>query len=269
MSVNFDVKAARNTEYGFFPDELEVLPELNGRHELPDIQWIVDSIIRHGQLQPVTIRQTAKKPVLVAGFSRWRAVAKINKEHLTERPLRLRCSYTALTEKQAFMANVEENRVRNATTPIDDAYNIQRMVNVYGMTEKEVAETYRVSVAWVKGRLQLIELTPEAEKAYREGRIAGPAAKEIAKLSRDMQKKIVAESKDKKITKSDVSAISGKPAASATANNKKIEKLAGSLFKSMSKDDIQTLSDDAYECISVDRKTLLALYQLLYPTPKN
>jgi hypothetical protein len=57
---------------------LVVDPKMNGRYELPDIGWIVDSILRHGQLQPVTIRRTASKPVLVAGFSRWHPHRLVN-----------------------------------------------------------------------------------------------------------------------------------------------------------------------------------------------
>jgi ParB/RepB/Spo0J family partition protein len=212
MAVEFEVKGTRTSEYLFLPEQLDVDPAMNGRHDLPDIGWIVDSILRHGQLQPVTIRRTAGKPVLVAGFSRWRAISKINKDKLTEKPLSLRCSYTQLTEKQAFLANIEENRVRNATTPMDDAYNLQRLVNVYQMTEQECADAYRASVSWVKSRLTLIEATPEVEKQIRKGTIKGPAAKAVAKLSKEHQKKLaeVAE-KTGKVTKADIERETGKP----------------------------------------------------------
>jgi ParB/RepB/Spo0J family partition protein len=212
MAVDFDVKGTRTSEYRFLPESIEIDPAMNGRHELPDIQWIVDSILRHGQLQPVTIRRTAGKPVLVAGFSRWRAVSEINKNKLTEKPIELRCSYTALNEKQAFLANIEENRVRNATTPMDDAYNIQRLINVYQMTESEVAESYRASASWVKGRLTLIEATPEVEKQIRKGTIKGPAAKAIAKLSKDHQKNLAAVAEKKgKVTAADIQKEVGTP----------------------------------------------------------
>lgn len=202
MAVEFDVQGTRTSEYLFAPEDIEVHADMNGRHELPPIEELVDSILTHGQLQPVTIRRMAGKPVLVAGFSRWRAVTHINKKGLSPKTLRLRCSYTALTEKQAFLANIEENRVRNATTPMDDAYNIQRLINVHQMTEEEAATTYRVSGSWIKGRLSLLELTPEAESAVRSGRVAPSAAVAIAKLSREHQKAAVA--KEGKVTMADV-----------------------------------------------------------------
>jgi len=212
MAVEFDVAMSRTSEYRFLPENVEVHPEQNGRHELPNIDWIVDSILTHGQLQPVTIRRTAGKPVLVAGFSRWRAVTEINKRKLSPKPIELRCSYTQLTEQQAFLANIEENRVRNATTPMDDAYNIQRLINVYQMTEQQCCDAYRASLAWVKGRLQLIEAVPELEAEIRAGTVPGTAAKEIAKLSGEHQKNLAKVAKaNGKVTKEDIRKEVGKP----------------------------------------------------------
>lgn len=52
MAVEFDVKGTRTSEYLFAPEDIEAIAELNGRHELPDVAWIIDSILKHGQLQP-------------------------------------------------------------------------------------------------------------------------------------------------------------------------------------------------------------------------
>jgi ParB family chromosome partitioning protein len=232
MAVEFEVKGSRTSEYRFLPEQLDVQPEMNGRHDLPDIQWIVDSIIKHGQLQPVTIRRTAGRPVLVAGFSRWRAVSKINKDKLLPKPLELRCSYTQLTEKQAFLANIEENRVRNATTPMDDAYNLQRLINVYQMTEQEAADSYRASVAWVKGRLALIEATPEVEKEIRKGTIKGPAAKAVAKLSKEHQTNLAKVASEKgKLTPADIQKETGKTDPKPTTKSTDVLDLADNLAR--------------------------------------
>lgn len=213
MAVEFEVKGSRTSEYRFLPEQIEVDPNLNGRHEVPDIQWIIDSILQHGQLQPVTIRRTAGRPVLVAGFSRWRAVSEINKNKLTAKPLELRCAYTALNEKQAFLANIEENRVRNATTPMDDAYNLQRLINVYQMSEQEAADSFRTSLAWVKGRLKLIEATPEVERAIRSGKIRGTAAQAVAKLAKEHQRNLAKVAEEKgKVTAADIRKETGSPA---------------------------------------------------------
>jgi ParB/RepB/Spo0J family partition protein len=196
MAVEFEVTGSRTSEYRFLPENLEIHPELNG------------------QLQPVTIRRSDKKPVLVAGFSRWRAVSEINKRKLTEKPIELRCSYTQLNDRQAFLANIEENRMRNSTTPMDDAYNLQRLINVHQLTEQECADAYRASVAWVKGRLALIEATPEVEAQIRAGKIKGPAAKAVAKLSKEHQVKLAQLAAEKgKLTPADIQKETGKAPA--------------------------------------------------------
>ena len=246
MAVEFDVKGTRTSEYLFLPEQLDVDSMMNGRHDLPDIAWIVDSILRHGQLQPVTIRRTAGKPVLVAGFSRWRAVSQINKEKMTAKPLSLRCSYTQLTEKQAFLANIEENRVRNATTPMDDAYNIHRLCNVYQMTVDEVADAYRASVSWVKGRMALIEATPEVEAQIRKGAIKGPAAKAVAKLSKEHQQNLATLAEQKgTVTVADVKREVGetpKPKAAPTPEGLTANEAALlSLYRCLDSDDQKEL----------------------------
>jgi len=239
MAVEFTVPGHRTSENRFLPQHIDVDPKLNGRHDLPDIQWIIDSILRHGQLQPVTIRRTGGKPVLVAGFSRWRPVSEINKRKLYEKePLELRCSYTQLTEQQAFLANIEENRVRNPTTPMDDAYNLQQLINVYQMTEDDCAEAYRTSKSWVKGRLALIEATPEVEKQIRAGKIKGPAAKEIAKLGKEHQRNLAAVAETKgKVTKADIDRETGKRPKPASPS-KTLSALAVDLARHVIKDDL-------------------------------
>jgi ParB family transcriptional regulator, chromosome partitioning protein len=205
MPVTFQDSDIRRSEglWMALPEDLQVDPEMNGRHELPDIEWLIqDLLLPHGQIQPVSIRKTAGKPVLTAGFSRYRAVAEINKRKLTPEPLRLHCRYTQLDDRQAFIANISENRVRNPTTMMDDAYNLQRLVNVYQMSEKAAAEVYRATVPWVRERRAMLELAPEAVQAVKDGRVKPSAAKAIGKLSRELQKKIT--SKPGKITTADV-----------------------------------------------------------------
>ncbi len=114
MAVDFKVEHPRTSEYLFLPKDIKFKPELNGRHELPDIERMIDSLVRNGQLQPVLIRNDGGMPVLVAGFSRWRAAVEINKRKLTEVPFKLRCVYFKGSEQQGVLANISENRLKGA-----------------------------------------------------------------------------------------------------------------------------------------------------------
>jgi len=201
MAVEFSVAHTRKTEYLIDPALIVVKPQLNGRVELPDITWLVESMVALGQRVPVEIRNEGGKPVLVSGHSRWRAAVEINKKKLTEGKFLLRCVYSRCNEQEGFIANLHENLVRSAPTPLDDAYNIRRLES-WGRSLEEIAEIYRKrnakgepDVRWVKGRLALISLGQEGRAALKEGRLKVTAAQAIAKLSEEQQRERLAEGK--------------------------------------------------------------------------
>lgn len=181
MAVKFNVEGTRTSEYRFLPEDIKINPALNGRHELPDIDWLIKSIVEQGQLQPVTIRNDGGLPVLVAGYSRYRAVSAINKHGLTPVKMQLRCTYVQCSEAEGFMANIAENRFRNSTTMLDDAHNIGRLIHRYNMTEEQVAALYfptaktpdekKTALRFIKKHEALVTLTPEAKKAVAAGRV--------------------------------------------------------------------------------------------------
>jgi hypothetical protein len=95
---------------------------------------------------------------------------------------------------------------------MDDAYNIQRLINVYQMSKDEVAKTYGMSLSWVVGRLDLIEATPAVEAQIRKGTIKGPAARTIAKLSKEQQSNLAKIAEEKgKVTPADIRREVGAP----------------------------------------------------------
>jgi ParB-like chromosome segregation protein Spo0J len=188
VAVEFKVEHSRSSEYMFAPENIKIKAELNGRHELPEIGWLVDSMVASGQLQPVLIGNDGGTPILYAGHSRWRAALEINKRKLTPVPFKLRCVYFKGSEHQAFMATVRENRDRNQTTAIDDAFNIAKLER-YGMSLEDIAaNVYHEDEKWVKERLALIELCDEGARALVNQSIKPNAAVALAKLSKDLQR---------------------------------------------------------------------------------
>lgn len=208
MAVQFSVPHSRTSEYRLLPEDITIKPALNGRHVLPDIEWLIQDILVQGQHTPVVIRNDGGNPVLCAGFSRYRAVSEINKRKLVDSPLQLRCTYSQCSEEEGFLASISENRMRNQTTELDDAYNIKRLMKQYAKTEEQVAAIYfpgaqdddlKAAIRWVRKREALVNLSPEAEQAMKDGRLKGSAAVAIAKLSQDQQKAAISKAKDGKI----------------------------------------------------------------------
>ena len=221
MAVDFKVVHNRTSEYRIAPERIDVRAELNGRHELPDIEWLIADILKNGQHTPVAIWNDGGTPVLAAGFSRWRAVSEINKQKLSPKPLELRCTYVKCNERSAFLMNISENRFRKDTTRVDDAHNVCRLMGPFQITEEEVAQIYfptatsaeglKKAVKWVKDTASLITLTPEAEKAVKSGRVKESAAVAISKLTSAQQKELL--KKEGKVTAADAKAAkaAGKP----------------------------------------------------------
>lgn len=191
MAVTFATEHTRTSEYLFNPAEIVVKPELNGRHEAPDIEPLIASIVKDGQLEPGIVRKDGEQAVLCAGFSRWRAITEINKRKLTPVPLSFRAIYQKANELDGFLINIYENRFRNQTTRLDDAYNVRRLEQ-WGQTEAQIAAIYGADIKWVKQMQKLVALDPAAQKAVANGRVKPSAIAAVAKLTNEKQREVVA-----------------------------------------------------------------------------
>lgn len=258
MAFNWDIPVKKSgEEWTPLPEEIVVKAALNGRHDEPDLQPLIESILELGQLQPVTIRRENGRPVLFAGFNRWKAISLINKKELTGKmrpdasvPMRVRAVVRNVDEETGFFANIAENNVRSATTELDDAHNLRRLIDGYGMTEEDAAKRYGKNLKWVRSRLELIQLSKPAQKAYREGRLIGPQARKLARMTAEQQNEVLAAHEGERIT---VGSQNGhKPAD--------LKKLAKALFKDVEEKDLQC---EENEFISVRRDRLVKLYEAL------
>lgn len=191
MAIEFKgVEVTRGSEYLLYPEAIVIKADLNGRHDAPDISALKEDILRRGQLQPVVFRKDGDVPVLVAGFSRWRAISEINAQGLAPVKMKIRCVPFKGNEKEAFLANIAENKVRNQTTPLDDAHNIAKLER-WGLSHDEIAAAYHEKKSWVSGRLELLSLGEEARKALQDGTLKPAAAHVIAKLDEKNQKAVM------------------------------------------------------------------------------
>lgn len=264
MAVTFSVEHSRTSEYRFYPEDITIMPELNGRHELPDIEWLIADILKNGQHTPVVIRSDGTKPALAAGFSRWRAISAINERKLLgpDVKLQVRATYTRGNEVDGFLVNISENRARRPTTPIDDAHNIKRLLNVYGFSEEQVAQTYfptaqtetemQEALKFVRERIDLITLSPEAAEAVKSGRVKPNAVAAIAKLSSAQQRKALESKPEGVIERKDIT-----PSRAPKGVQKDAE-----LMRRISAvlEDIEgLLEDNENQYVEVDRVLLLNL----------
>ena len=280
MAVSFVGEIGRaETTYSAYPEEIVVIPELNGRHEHTDVETLAADIEKNEQLQPVVCRKNdAGNPVLVFGHRRYRAICLLN-ERNPKSPRKVIFTYKKYSETEAFIAAIGENRFRKDVSPIDDAANIELLRRKFGKTDGEIARVYfpeaiteeelKQALRFVKDRAALIELDPVAAQAVRDGRIKITAAVGLSKLSREQQRKKVA--KTGKIKGKDIKAP--KPAKKDTpaaapvradefpskyipANTQRLYDLVGELIESAEVDEIE---DPVMVWVQVHRAELAAL----------
>lgn len=190
MAVTFDSKneVVRGSSYWFDTSDIDIDAENNGRHVLPDIKWLVESIKQYGQKTPCLIRKNGKRACMVEGHSRWRAICQINQERKPAERLKVWCTYFEGNEVDALVSGFISNRERNALQPVDEGYFVARMQS-FGKTLEEIAAVCHEDVAWCKGRLAYVRLTPAAQKLASEGNLKPSAAKALADLSAQEQKR--------------------------------------------------------------------------------
>lgn len=193
MAVDFKTEHTRRNTYLFLPENITINPDVNGRTDLPDIEWMIESFLKKGQTTPVTIGSDGGVPFIIDGHCRWRTAIEINKRKLTPEPFRLECKYyKAKSEMEAFLVTISANHDRNKPTPIDDAHNIATLER-YGMSLEDIAaKVYREDQKWVTDRLSLIGACEEVQDGVRSGGVKLSAAKELAKLSKAAQRQQMA-----------------------------------------------------------------------------
>lgn len=190
MAVKWNVDNTRRNVYYFDVADIKFKPELNGRAELPDIEDLKASILEYGQLQPVVVRSENDCPVLIMGFSRWRAITELNKDRTGDDRIKIAAVYERCNEQEAFVRNWEENRRRKETTPLDDAHHFDQLER-WGWDTTKISERFKVSPRFVTDRLALIQAEPEVQVALKEKRIKTSAAVKLAKLASDQQRQVV------------------------------------------------------------------------------
>jgi ParB-like chromosome segregation protein Spo0J len=291
MAVSFVGEIGRaETTYSAYPEEIVVVPELNGRHEHTDVETLASDIEKNEQLQPVVCRKNdAGNPVLVFGHRRYRAICLLN-ERNPKSPRKVIFTYKKYSEAEAFIAAIGENRFRKDVSPIDDAANIEVFRRKFGKSDEEIAKIYfpeaiteeelKQALRFVKDRAALIELDPAAAQAVREGRIKITAAVALSKLSREQQRKKVTKAgkikgKDVKTPKPaknapglaarvDAALDSSEPMQSNQSNYDRLIELVGEVIESAEVDEIE---DPVMVWVQVHRAELASL-KAFYDTLK-
>lgn len=149
------------------------------------LQQLADSIKKHGIIQPITVRKLDSGFFqIIAGERRWRAARLAG---LSEVPVRI----LEADDKTAMELALVENLQREDLNPIEEAKGYQTLMQVYGLTQEETAQSVGKSRPTVANALRLLGLVGSVLSMVEEGEIsAGHARALLALRDEDAQIKL-------------------------------------------------------------------------------
>ena len=161
------------------------------RKEFDDesLQSLADSILAHGVLQPIIVRENANFPgtyEIIAGERRWRA-SKI--AGLSEIPA---ITIDGDDLKVAQIALVE-NVQRENLNPVEEALAYNALVKRFGLTQDQLSKEVGRSRSAIANMLRLLELPDEVLELLKDGKITTGHARAILGLNNDEQMVLLAQ----------------------------------------------------------------------------
>ncbi|NOZ95545.1 MAG: ParB/RepB/Spo0J family partition protein [Acidobacteria bacterium] len=136
------------------------------RSSLGDLSDLVDSIRRHGILEPLLVRRTEGRSEyeLVSGERRFHAALEAG---LHEVP----CIELEVTDQHALEIALIENLQRKDLDPFEEAEGFQTLIEKYGYTHAQVAEAVGRSRVTVTEALRILRLPPPVRARCRHADI--------------------------------------------------------------------------------------------------
>ena len=154
----------------------EIRPNENQPRRVFDedkLNELAASIKEHGIIQPIVLRKEGDGYVIVAGERRYRAARKAG---LKKVPSVIR----ELTEDQNLLIAIIENMQREDLNPIEEAEGLNRMIDVYGLTQDAVSKSVGKSRPYITNSLRLLKLPEEVRDMTERGFITAGHARAIA-----------------------------------------------------------------------------------------
>lgn len=134
---------------------------------------LADSIAKHGLIQPIVVRPTSSGVYqIVAGERRWRACRMAD---LQEVPVVIK----ELDDQNYYEIALIENLQREDLNAVEEAHGYRTLIDTYGLTQEQVAESVGKSRSAVTNALRLLNLNDKALEALKNGEITAGHARAI------------------------------------------------------------------------------------------
>jgi len=130
-----------------------------------EFSGLVESVRRHGVLQPIVARPAGDGFEVVAGERRWRAAEAAG---LASVPAVIR----SLSDQEALELALVENLQREDLGPLERARAYRRLMSEFGITQEQVAQRVGKSQPSIANSVRLLQLPQQILTSLQAGRIA-------------------------------------------------------------------------------------------------
>ncbi len=158
------------------------------------LEELADSIRTLGLIQPITVRKSGDKYLIISGERRWRAAQMAGLETL---PAYIR----EVDDQNLHAMALVENIQRQDLNAIEIALSMQRLIEECGLTQDALAEKVGKRRSTIANYMRLLRLADPVQLAVKEGAISMGHAKAIASLE-NIKQQVAAL---KKVIKADMS----------------------------------------------------------------
>jgi len=142
------------------------------------------SIREVGIIQPIVVRpKDHQRYELMAGHRRWLAASRAGK---TTIPALIR----PLDDRNAAALSLIENLQREDLNPLDAAQGLQRMLDEFGVAQKDLAGLLGRSKADITLTLGLLKLLPDVQSYIRQGELTAGHGRLLYRLPPEQQKRL-------------------------------------------------------------------------------
>ncbi|MCK8515249.1 ParB/RepB/Spo0J family partition protein [Methylonatrum kenyense] len=151
------------------------------------LQELSDSIRTQGVVQPLVVRPLSDQRFeIIAGERRWRAAQLAGLETV---PAIVR----GITDQVALALALIENIQRENLNPLEEAMAIARLVEEFGLTHQQAAETVGRSRVSVSNLLRLLDLNDDVRERLARGELEMGHARALLGLKGHQQSAVAAE----------------------------------------------------------------------------
>ena len=139
------------------------------------LKELSESILRHGILQPLSVRRVQGGYELICGERRLRAAQMAG---LTDVP----CILMQMDDRESGMTAMVENLQRQDLDFVEEAQGISRLMGQFGMSQEQTARLLGKSQSAIANKLRLLRHSEPVLEALRQAELTERHARALLKL---------------------------------------------------------------------------------------